>query len=370
MSEVLLASGSLPEELRVSIKLSIFFNYNFKRTFTNKHSSFSVIFFAKLYFVYSSIVLIIVIWNGSIFVAMWFSMLSFINRPSDHVSGTSLRGPSHWWAFHHKTASHHPIITVKANYPEGYYKLHYYKPILIIIIVYPKGYSCFQVWLQNQVSVANSTHQHKVHESLHDIETGGLKLSAPPVSPEYHYYNQTLSWGDARSFCRIKHSDLATVSSMEEARLLAQTAAGRGDAWIGLRINGPAKWLWSDGSGEPSSTFWMGDEPNFVDGPDPCVEMQEGGWNDILCTTARPLVCEGGESKPFLCDLRFTKFHLQFVNNAIQTSLNRDESTNVMDRVHVRDFPNRGPVTRRERSLKSKPSLKEAGQSTRNKLWN
>ena len=145
--------------------------------------------------------------------------------------------------------------------------------------------------------MANSTHQHKVHESLHDIETGGLKLSAPPVSPEYHYYNQTLSWGDARSFCRIKHSDLATVSSMEEARLLAQTAAGRGDAWIGLRIDGPAKWLWSDGSGEPSSTFWMENEPNFVDGPDPCVEILEEGWNDIHSTTARPVVCEGGESR-------------------------------------------------------------------------
>uniref|UniRef100_A0A8C5CWC7 C-type lectin domain-containing protein n=1 Tax=Gadus morhua TaxID=8049 RepID=A0A8C5CWC7_GADMO len=147
--------------------------------------------------------------------------------------------------------------------------------------------------------------------------TGGLKLSAPLASPEYHYYNQTLSWSDARSFCLVKHSDLATVTSMEEAQLLAKTAAGRGDAWIGLRFIGTARWLWSDGSGALSSSYWDKSEPNFLDGPNPCAETKEGGWNDLPCSEGRALVCQGGESKPFLCDLRFKKFHLQIVNRLL-----------------------------------------------------
>ena len=91
---------------------------------------------------------------------------------------------------------------------------------------------------------------------------------------------------------------------MEEARLLAQTAAGRGDAWIGLRIDGPAKWLWSDGIGAPGIRRWLTNQPNF-ETQEPCVERRADGWNDIPCTWTRPLVCTKCESKPFLCDLRF-----------------------------------------------------------------
>ena len=205
---------------------------------------------------------------------------------------------------------------------------------------YSKGLSCFHVCLQNQVSVATKPPTHTLASTMsipscHDIQfelkkehrwaTTKSNASAPPASPEYHYYNQTLSWSDARSFCRVKHSDLATVTSREEAQLLAKTAASRGDAWIGLRLNGPARWLWSDGRGALSSSYWLAGEPNPSDcSPDCCAEMTGGwneGWNDLNCTLARRLVCQGSESKPFLCDLRFTKFHLQMLNgNSNKTS--------------------------------------------------
>ena len=154
---------------------------------------------------------------------------------------------------------------------------------------------------------------------------------------------------------------------MEEARLLAKTAAaGRGDAWIGLRFDGTPRWLWSDGSGAPTSTYWEAEEPSFDD-QNPCVEATKEGWNDVKCTWFRPLVCQGGESKPFLCDLRFTKFHLQIVMTVIQTFLNINEHKNVMERVrsHVRDFPNRGSETR---TSQTQAVSKRQSHSTRNKL--
>ncbi|XP_056432094.1 C-type mannose receptor 2-like isoform X4 [Gadus chalcogrammus] len=128
------------------------------------------------------------------------------------------------------------------------------------------------------------------HQTMFRVRVSAFRLIA---SPEYHYYNQILSWSDARSFCRSKHSDLATVTSMEEAQLLAQTTAGRGDAWIGLRNDGPAKWLWSDGSGEPLPLLWIAGQPDFSGG---CVDTIASGWNDYNCTTTRRnLVCEDAQ---------------------------------------------------------------------------
>ena len=128
-----------------------------------------------------------------------------------------------------------------------------------------------------------------------------------------------MSWSDARSFCRVKHSDLATVTSREEAQLLAKTAASRGDAWIGLRLNGPARWLWSDGRGALTNSYWLAGGPNFSDAPDRCAEMFASGFKDIPCrpTWGRCFVCQRGESKPLLCDLKFTKFHLQIVKSLL-----------------------------------------------------
>ncbi|XP_056431521.1 macrophage mannose receptor 1-like [Gadus chalcogrammus] len=122
-------------------------------------------------------------------------------------------------------------------------------------------------------------------------------MSTESTSPEYHYYNQTLSWSDAQSFCRDKHSDLATVTSMEEAQLLSQTAAGRGDAWIGLRNDGPARWLWSNGNGALSSSYWLAGEPSYSEcSTDCCAEVTASGWNDLKCTRVGHLVCRGKTS--------------------------------------------------------------------------
>ncbi|CAL8378531.1 unnamed protein product [Boreogadus saida] len=124
-------------------------------------------------------------------------------------------------------------------------------------------------------------------------------MSTESTSPEYHYYNQTLSWSDAQIFCRVRHSDLATVTFMEEAQLLAQTTAGRGDAWIGLHFNGIARWLWSDGSGALSSS--VAGEPNYSEcSTDCCGEVTASGWNVLQCTVARYHVCQDKTSPYYL----------------------------------------------------------------------
>ncbi|KAJ3585305.1 hypothetical protein NHX12_014026 [Muraenolepis orangiensis] len=121
------------------------------------------------------------------------------------------------------------------------------------------------------------------------------KAGAGEGGRQYHFYNSTLSWYDAQRFCRVKHSDLATAATAEEAAVLAQVA-GKHDAWIGLRLDGPAKWLWSDGGGAPVATLWQVSEPNYNDGQETCVETNSEGWNDARCDWLRSFVCQMGKN--------------------------------------------------------------------------
>ena len=50
---------------------------------------------------------------------------------------------------------------------------------------------------------------------------------------------------------------------------------------------------WSDGSSF-DYTRWRGNEPTNSGGKEDCVEVYESdaGWNDIVCNSGRPYVCE------------------------------------------------------------------------------
>uniref|UniRef100_A0A673B084 C-type lectin domain-containing protein n=1 Tax=Sphaeramia orbicularis TaxID=375764 RepID=A0A673B084_9TELE len=68
----------------------------------------------------------------------------------------------------------------------------------------------------------------------------------------YYFINQSLTWSEAQNFCRVKHTDLATVNSMTHNEILVGIIERHlTNTWIGLTQGETRRWLWSDGIGVP-----------------------------------------------------------------------------------------------------------------------
>ncbi|KAK0143162.1 C-type mannose receptor 2 [Merluccius polli] len=105
-----------------------------------------------------------------------------------------------------------------------------------------------------------------------------------------------MTWQDAQSYCRERHSDLATISNSRDNNiaLKSKTNSAENNVWIGLNNNNTqGAWRWSEPEDSSNASFynWNKDEPN---GNSDCVEMREDGrWNDKKCTTKLPFICHG-----------------------------------------------------------------------------
>uniref|UniRef100_A0A672G6M1 C-type lectin domain-containing protein n=1 Tax=Salarias fasciatus TaxID=181472 RepID=A0A672G6M1_SALFA len=107
-----------------------------------------------------------------------------------------------------------------------------------------------------------------------------IKRSAPEARPQYHLISLSMTWREAQQFCRVKHSDLATVANMDDKSRL-ENALDAAYAWIGLRRGDATRWMWSDGSGVAAFTKWAHGEPNDH-GSEWCTQMsQNTNWNDL-----------------------------------------------------------------------------------------
>lgn len=114
-----------------------------------------------------------------------------------------------------------------------------------------------------------------------------------PTVPQYHLIDRALTWPEARSFCMLKYTDLATVNNMFDKNRLVNVVGNRvAFAWIGLYNSGHKRWMWSDGDGRAFFTRWKEGEPNNLYGDERCGEMSETGeWNDKLCGDEKAFVC-------------------------------------------------------------------------------
>uniref|UniRef100_A0A3P9D1R3 C-type lectin domain-containing protein n=1 Tax=Maylandia zebra TaxID=106582 RepID=A0A3P9D1R3_9CICH len=114
---------------------------------------------------------------------------------------------------------------------------------------------------------------------------------------QFHFINESLTWYEAQSFCRLKYTDLATINNMDEENQLVSTLDSHKTAtWIGLYNGKNDRWLWSDGSGRADFTKWSLDQPDNYNGEESCAEIQDDGlWNDIPCDLTRAYVCYESE---------------------------------------------------------------------------
>uniref|UniRef100_A0A8C1XTZ7 C-type lectin domain-containing protein n=1 Tax=Cyprinus carpio TaxID=7962 RepID=A0A8C1XTZ7_CYPCA len=92
---------------------------------------------------------------------------------------------------------------------------------------------------------------------------------------QYHFVNQTLNWTEAQRYCREHHTDLVTISDIQEQNDIEQSIKSSSDpVWIGLKSTDT--WIWSLGDPafytEHESQFrnWGSKQPN---GDGDCVYM-------------------------------------------------------------------------------------------------
>ncbi|XP_066512932.1 C-type mannose receptor 2-like [Hoplias malabaricus] len=120
------------------------------------------------------------------------------------------------------------------------------------------------------------------------------------IPHQYHFVNEAKNWTEAQSYCRQKYTDLATVSNMEEMKMLSSTLQNKATdyVWIGLNRVNPGRWQWSLGDGDMyregvEYRNWSSGEPNNAVGSEFCVAMQkyDGTWVDVICGHQYSFVC-------------------------------------------------------------------------------
>ncbi len=101
-------------------------------------------------------------------------------------------------------------------------------------------------------------------------------------------------WSDALNYCRLFHTDLATIENQDEnTKLQLLLNSNMGSAFMGLYRD---MWKWSDQS---SSVFtaWMTQEPNNFEGVEYCAELYLPNvlWADVLCSKKLRFICGTGK---------------------------------------------------------------------------
>uniref|UniRef100_A0A3B3CZ01 C-type lectin domain-containing protein n=1 Tax=Oryzias melastigma TaxID=30732 RepID=A0A3B3CZ01_ORYME len=109
-------------------------------------------------------------------------------------------------------------------------------------------------------------------------------------------------WTQAQTYCRQKHTDLATIETSEEMDRVMNTVSSAGYSfkfWTGLYSN--IKWRWSDGfTGVFNDHNYWSPEDSFHSRSDQICMVSKGhdlyvSWSDSNCSSLLPFVCYHGK---------------------------------------------------------------------------
>ncbi|XP_008294743.1 macrophage mannose receptor 1-like isoform X2 [Stegastes partitus] len=120
-------------------------------------------------------------------------------------------------------------------------------------------------------------------------------------SSDFHLINLTKSYDEAKSYCRERDTDLATVhNSTDMNSLITLISNSIETAWIGLEIGEVWMWHWSRPYQKTDFFNWKAGQPQDEQ-RDTCAAMDQAGkWFDSDCKIKRSFVCHGSgdASKP------------------------------------------------------------------------
>ncbi|XP_041654604.1 macrophage mannose receptor 1-like [Cheilinus undulatus] len=137
------------------------------------------------------------------------------------------------------------------------------------------------------------------------ISAAGLCAVLCHAERRYHFVYEEKNMAEARSYCREKYTDLATIDHMNDVKILNDMAdLSRMNysefsyrAWIGL-YDDMNSWRWSLTNtsfykpGETEFRNWKPGRPNNYGSRQHCVVMDINGlWNDHWCDFHQQPVC-------------------------------------------------------------------------------
>ncbi|XP_071372194.1 C-type mannose receptor 2-like isoform X2 [Centroberyx affinis] len=113
-------------------------------------------------------------------------------------------------------------------------------------------------------------------------------------SSDFHFVNVAENYTDAKSYCRDKYTDLATVHNAADMdNLIASVPSNIHRAWIGMEIGDVWRWHWSSPDKGLDFFNWKAGEPQNSN-QDICAAMNPGGeWFVSDCDTRQSFVCDG-----------------------------------------------------------------------------
>nr|AHA51060.1 E-selectin [Danio rerio] len=115
----------------------------------------------------------------------------------------------------------------------------------------------------------------------------------------YHYSDSTMTWQNARNWCRQHYTDLVAIQNKNEIVHLNGILPRRnGYYWIGIRkINNQWTWVGTNKTLTAEAENWAEKEPNNKGNNQDCVEIyiqrekDEGKWNDESCSKSKTALC-------------------------------------------------------------------------------
>uniref|UniRef100_A0A3Q3JWK6 C-type lectin domain-containing protein n=1 Tax=Monopterus albus TaxID=43700 RepID=A0A3Q3JWK6_MONAL len=159
--------------------------------------------------------------------------------------------------------------------------------------------------LQSQTTgrEVGKTTMEKVFLSI--IVASGLCGVSSRTERRYHFVYDLYNMTEALSYCREKHTDLATIDNQDDVNVLNALADPSkmnyseysSRAWIGL-YDDLNSWRWSLSDtgfykhGETEFRNWLDEEPNNMGSGRCCTRMySHGPWNDDKCENRFMAVC-------------------------------------------------------------------------------
>ncbi|XP_069015206.1 secretory phospholipase A2 receptor-like [Embiotoca jacksoni] len=125
--------------------------------------------------------------------------------------------------------------------------------------------------------------------------SGWLQLSTCLLQ-QYHFVADEMTWTEAQTYCRQKHTDLATIENNDEMNQLINTVSSAGhnsEVWIGLYSE--IDWKWSDGFNGTGAQYrnWQ-PTISHLNFKFDCVMIYRQSWQGYHCSSTHPFICYKG----------------------------------------------------------------------------